>query len=262
MYTKRTKTTEAFAKYIDVIFILQNDLIALAPKKFCERFDSYEYSLESYNDEQWLRAGMCVKLAEKIKKHLSFENTYKQYNKKMLKLASNQNLDYVEIESETKKLDETLFSHAKLEYCFENYLKEINLRNDINILAVLMGMYAKVVSLKKSQNPNEKFEGVKQSNWYKYVRDAMIEEEAVDIKDLNKLSLQEFSEKLFDLYVDMEYFHLNTTKETSLSTDSETIYMDIFVIEENNDYDEFEQEFEQKVKDWMVEQIHSNSVAH
>ena len=258
MYTERTKTTEAFQKYIDEIFILQNDLMNLAPKKFCERFDSYEYSLETYNDELWLRAGMCVKLAKKIQKYLSFKNTLNLYTEKMLKLASNQDLDYIEIKNKTKKLDETLFSHAKLEFCFENFLKEINLKNDISVLACLMEMYAKVVSLKKSQNPNEKLEGITLSKWYRYVRFAMLEEEAVDIKDLKNLSLQEFSEKLFDLYVDMEYFHLNTTKETSISTDSETIYMDVYVIEENNDFEDFRIEFEQQVNDWLVKKIYSD----
>ena len=70
------------------------------------------------------------------------------------------------------------------------------------------------------------------------------------------------SKKLFDLCVDMEYFHLNTTKETSLSTDSETIYMDIYVIDEDNDYQEFKRSFEEKVNHWLVEKIHSKHIVN
>ena len=257
MKTERTKTTEAFQKYIDVIFILQNDLMTLAPKKFCERFDVYEYSLENYNDEQWLIAGMCVKLAEKIKKYLKFNNTYNLYTKKIMKIASNHDLDYIEVNEKSKKIDETLFSHAKLEYCFENFLNKISLNNNISVLACLMAMYEKVIKMKKEKNPNENVESIHLSRWYRYVRFAMLEEEAVDIKDFSKFSLHELCEKLFDMFVECEYYLANAIEEVTLSTDLENIYMDMYVIEENNDYDEFKQEFEQKVYDWMIEKIHN-----
>lgn len=252
----RTKTTEAFEKYIDVIFIYQNSLMNLAPKKFCERFDSYEYSLETYDDELWLRAGMCVKLAKKIEKHLKFENTYSLYKNKMMSVASNFDLDNVEVDRISKRFDKTLFAHAKLEYCFENYLNEISLNNNISILTYLMAIYAKVVKIKKAKNPNENVENITLTKWYRYVRNAMLEEEAVDIKDISKFSLEELSEKLFNLIVYCQYFLTNTTQETMLSTEGENVVIELFVIEENNDYQEYKQEFERKVYDWMVERIH------
>lgn len=252
----RNKPTEAFEKYVDPIFIIQNGLMFVAPKKFCERFDTYEYSLETYHDEQCLWAGMCVELAEKIKINLDFKNTYNLYLKKVNEIASNHSLDYFEVKNRTNKLDRTLFAHAKLEFCFEKFLKEFTLNNDISVLACLMAIYEKTISMKNSKFPNLKMEKVYLTNWYRYVRFAYLEEDAIDIKDFSKLSLQDLCENLFDLIVESQYRLKNSVKETYLSSEGDNIELDIFVLEKDNDLELFKQEIEQKVFDWMVEQIH------
>ena len=253
----REKTTEAFEKYVDPIFIIQNGLMWVAPKKFCERFDQYEYSLENYNDELWLRAGMCVELAEKIQKLLSFKKTYEVYAKKMKEIASNYDLDYIATDNAVKRMDEKLSSHAKLQFCFENYLKEISLNNNLEILACLMAIYKTIVDLKKSKNPALKSERVELSKWYRYVRFAFLEEEAVDIKDFSKFSLQELSEKLFDLITQCQYYIKNSTDERVLLADGQNMELEVLFVEEDNDYVDFKIGFEQEVRDWMIGKIHN-----
>lgn len=259
MEVLRDEPTEAFKKYVDPIFIIQNGLMHFASRTYNERLDPrFGYRLNNYYDECCLRAGMCVALTKKIQKELSFENTKQLFKQKALKLASNFDLDYVEVTRRKQKLDETLFSHAKLQYCFDKYLKEISLNNNISVLTCLMAMYSKILEIKKEKNPTERVQNIKLTNWYKYVREAMLEEEKFDIKNYSSMTLQELSDKLVDLMVECQYWLENSTEETSLSTDLETIIMDVFVVEENNNYKDFKEEFEQNIYDWLIEEMHKN----
>lgn len=258
MRVERTFTTNAFSKYIDSIFIIENNLMWVAPRKLDDRLDvRFRYRLDSYRDEQDLRAGMCYELARRISTELNFENTKSIYNKKMLDLASNYNLDNTEIEKSIKKLQNTLLAHAKLQYCFENYLNKITKNNDLSILACLISLKLKISKIKKEKNPTETIEDVAKTKWYKYVKAAMLEEQGFDIKNYAKCSLQELSEILFDLVVQSQYDLDNVVTETSVSTDSKTILLDVYALEENNDYADYKNEIEQKIDNWLFYSMHT-----
>ncbi|MBO5954455.1 MAG: hypothetical protein J6Q13_00620 [Clostridia bacterium] len=255
--------TKAFEKYVDPIFIIENDLMFVAPKKLDDRLDPrFRYQLETYDNEQSLWAGMCCALAMKISKELKFENTKNIYNKKMLSVASNHNLDYIETEKEIEKLNKTLFSHAKLQYCLENYLNKITLNNNLSILVCLTAMYAQILKIQKEKRPNERIQDFARTKWYRYVREAMLEEESFDIKNYSKYSLQSLSEVLFNLIVECEYYLKNSTDEMMVGYDGknklQNINLEIFVIEGDNTFENFKAEQEILVQNWLTEEMYKN----
>ena len=260
---ERTEKTEAFDKYIDAIFIIQNELMFVTPRTSDKRIDvRYGWKLDTYQDEKNLRSGMCVELAERIGEMLNYERTKEIFKKEMLKLASNFDIDYVEMTTKRDKLERTLLAHAKLQYCFDNYILDSVCENDISILSCLISLYAVAVKIKneKQKNYECKIKDVYRSKWYKYVREAMLEEQGFDIKQYSKLSLQELSEALFDLIVEREYFYENSTTESMLSAEGTTIHLDIFVDEEDNSFEEYKNRKVQEVWDWVEQEDHKWSL--
>ena len=263
MNIEREKPTIAFGKYVDSIFIIENDLMFVTPKRDDNRLDPrFGFLLETYNDEQQLWAGMCFELARRIQTELNFETTKKVYEKKMFNLASNHNLDYVETEKRIEKLNKTLFAHAKLQYCLENYLNKITLNNNLSILACLTSLYAQIIKIQKEKRPYDKIKDFSRTNWCKYVRDAMLEEESFDIKNYSKCSLQDLSEVLFNLIVECEYYLKNSTDETMIGCDEcntpQNIILEIFIMEEDNTFEKFKVEQEILVQNWLKEEMHKN----
>lgn len=263
MNIEREFPTRAFDKFIDAIFIIENNLMTVVPKKLDDRLDPrFRYQLETYENEQELWAGMCYELARRISKELNFEATKKIYEKKMFELASNQNLDYIETEKRIEKLNKTLFAHAKLQYCLENYLNQISRNNNLSILSCLISLYTQILKIQKEKKPNEKIEDFTRTKWYRYVRSAMLEEENFDIKNYNKFSLQQLSEMLFNLIVECEYYLKNATDETMLGYDEKNepknINLEIFILEEDNTFENFKKEYEELVQDWLNEEIHKH----
>jgi len=261
MNIEREFPTNAFDKYIDAIFIIENGLMAVVPKKLDDRLDPrFRYQLETYDNEQELWAGMCFELARRIRKELNFETTKKVYDKKMLKLASNFNLDYIETEKEIEKLNKTLFVHAKLQYCLENYLNKITQNNNLSILACLISLYTQILKIQKEKKPHEDIEDFARTKWYRYVRSAMLEEENFDIKNYAKYSLQGLSEVLFNMLVECEYYLANSTDETMIGYDGknapQNINLEIFIMEEDNTFENFKIAKENLIYDWMVDKIH------
>ena len=52
MNLERENPTNAFEKYINPIFIIENGLMRVAPKKLDDRLDPrFRYQLETYDDE-------------------------------------------------------------------------------------------------------------------------------------------------------------------------------------------------------------------
>lgn len=163
------------------------------------------------------------------------------------------------MEKRKQKLDRTLFSHAKLQYCFDNYLHEINLNNNISILTCLMAIYDKVIKIKNAKvGSSDGTKDITKTKWYRYVREAMIEEQKFDIKNYSKMSLQELSETLFNMIVEREYMFENSTTETMFSSEGKTIELDVFVDEGDNTFVNFKKEFEDEVYDWLLEEMHKN----
>ena len=205
---------------------------------------------------------MCYELARRIEKELNFETTKKIYSKKMFNMASNHNLDYMETEKEIKKLNRTLFAHAKLQYCLENHLNKITLNNNLSILACLVSLYTKISKIKKEKRPNEQIQDFSRTKWYKYVRNAMLEEDSFDIKKYSTYSLQDLSEVLFNLIVECEYYLSNSTEETMLTSDMKNVVLEIYVIETDNsdNFIKFKQEQESLVQDWLDKEMHNNQI--
>lgn len=258
MDQERTEKTEAFDKYIDAIFIIQNELMFVTPRTSDKRIDvRYGWKLDTYQDEKNLRSGMCVELAERIGELLSYTRTKEIFKREMFKLASNFDIDYVEMQTRREKLERTLLAHAKLQFCFDNYISTSLCKNDISILACLISLYGAAVKLKNEKNRlSEQKKDVFRLKWYKYVREAMLEEQGFDIRQYSKLSLQELSEVLFDLIVKNEYFYENSTTESMLSAEGTTIHLDIFVDEGDNTFEKFKNDIEQEVWDWIDQEDH------
>ena len=267
MNIERGNPTIAFGKYIDSIFIIENNLMFVTPKRDDKRLNpGFGFLLETYSHEQQLWAGMCFELARRIKKELNFETTKKVYEKKMNELASNYDLDYIETEKQIEKLDKTLFAHAKLQYCLVNQLNKINLNNNLSILACLTSLYAQIIKIQREKRPYEKVQDFVRTKWYKYVREAMLEEENFDIKNYSKYSLKNLSEVLFDLIVECEYYLANSTDETMIGYDDENqpqnINLEIFVMEEDNTFENFKQNYEELVQEWLNEEMHKNQMTN
>lgn len=252
MITKQTrkKPTEAFEKYIDPVFVCDNHLWNYAPRSFSERFDGFNLKLETYDDEIFLRAGMCAFLAEKIQENLNFKNTLKTHKKKMWEVASNWDLDAIETEKQIKDLEDKLFAHAKLQYCFDNYINDIREGMDINILACLMAMYAKIMKLKK-EKLNQQVKDISHTKFYRYVKDAFLEDCGQDIKKFSQFSFQDFGNKIFDMIVEMCYDAEHVVNEPMLSAEGKEIILRVYSMEELNDIADLKKEMEQEVFDWM-----------
>lgn len=248
---KRIKPTEAFKKYIDPVFLCQNHLWDYAPKSYSERFDGHNFKLETYDDEEYLRAGMCVFLAEEIQENLNFKHTLKVNKDKLREVASNWDLDYVEADKQFNELEEKTFAHAKLQYCFDNYINDIRTDLDIEILACLMAMYAKIMKLKKDKL-NQHVKDVTHSKFYRYVKDSYLEDCGQNIKKYAQFSFMDFANKIFDLIVERCYDSEHLINESMLSAEGDEIVLRVYSIEELNDIADLKKEMEQEVKDWMM----------
>ena len=174
----------------------------------------------------------------------------------MLKVASNFELDYVETQKEIEELNKTLFAHAKLQYCFENYLNKITQNNNVSILACLTSLYAQIIKIQREKRPYEKITDFYRTKWYKYVREAMIEEESFDIKNYSTCSMQTLSETLFNMLIECQFYLINSTDETMLTCDKKNLILEVFVLDENNDFENFKQEKENEVQLWLDEVMH------
>jgi len=251
----RTKTTEAFKKYIDPVFICQNHLWFYVPKNFNERFDHFDMKIENYNDEQTLRAGMCVFLAEEIEQNLSFSDTLKAHKKKMFDVASNWDIDAVETERRIKDLESTLFAHAKMQYCFNKYVKDFSENNDIEMLACLMAMYAKIMKTKKQKQPHLNIKEISHTKFYKYVKEAFLEECGRDIKNYSQYKFKDFSNAIFDMVAERCYDEEHLVDESMLSAEGDAIVLKVYSIEHLNDINDLKQEMEEEVREWTLHEI-------
>lgn len=257
MEKERKDVTTAFSKYIDVIFILQNNLMGYAPKKFSATTGMCEYLLEDYDNELEFRQGMCLALANKIENVLSFSTAKERYKKEMHKLGSNWDIDATKAKEKENSLNSSLMAHAKMKYCFDNYLKEIAMSDNLTLLACLMAFYAKINKLQKEQKPDKIVRDIYKTNFYKYVKEVCLEEENLDIRKYAQLGLKDFVEMLFEIVSSYRYKSDNFVLETMLTADMQTDMLEVFVDDGNNDYQTFKKEFEQEIWDWIY-QINEN----
>ena len=138
----------------------------------------------------------------------------------------------------------------------EYHLNKISRNNNLSILACLISLYTQILKIQKEKKSNEHIEDFARTKWYRYVRTAMIEEENFDIKNYSKYSLQDLSEVLFKFIVECEYYLANSTDETMLTIDKKNIVLDVFVIEEDNTFENFKKQYENLVQDWLDEEMH------
>ena len=71
------KPSKAFEKYVDSIFVIENKLMRYVKRTKSSDSITYDWSLEEYDDEKILVAGMCKDLATKLQKIYNFEKTKK-----------------------------------------------------------------------------------------------------------------------------------------------------------------------------------------
>lgn len=195
--------TEAFEKYVDLVFLVQNNLIFYIPKN--ETKKRFETDLEDFGGEDNIRYGMNIFLASKIYEMLHFEDTKQLFKERTYKLASNWDIDAVEMNKQKQKLEDTLFAHAKLQYSLENIVENYKI-NNVEVLAYLMSLYAKAVKIKKEKSTFHQYvKDISRTKFYRYVKEAAFEEKGWDIKLHSNLSLAELSNKIFDYCVEQQY---------------------------------------------------------
>jgi len=259
-------TTQAFNKYVDPIFVIQNDLQPYVKK---EETDGYyfqsEMKLNTYEDEKDLRLGICFKLFKDIEEILSFKTTKEQYKKVMLKLGSS-DIDYIELNKKKNKYNNILMTHAKLMYLSKYYMLEIPSDYYIKIVGCLAILYSKITGEKRKQNPYTTFNipFFSKTNLYKYIKEANLEECNFDIKNYSKYSIQELMEKVFEIAINSMYELNNFTHEPMAVIEKdkdgydyyETEILHVHIIEENNSFEKFKRDCEEEVYDWLVDEMH------
>jgi len=77
------KCSNAFAKYVDAVFVIENCLLT-----YTNRTGKYnEMSLTTKRDENLLLIGICTSLIHSITQHFKFANTKKAFTNTMLKIC-------------------------------------------------------------------------------------------------------------------------------------------------------------------------------
>lgn len=259
----KEKTTFAFNKYIDPIFVITNGLRGFVKEEKVDQYNK-DMKLESYEDEKLLRIGMCYKLFNEINKYLSFEQTKKEYKQRMLNLAK-EDLSYNDFIKNKKENEYFLNSHAKF-LCVKNfYLSEIKIEDSLRILGYYAIIYNKILKIFKNSNDNLKITDFSKTNFYKYIKEVNLEELNIDIKNYSNLTLTQTFNKIFDIVVNSMYELENSTVEPMLVIEKDkdgydyynTEDLNINIIEENNFYEKYKKEKEQEVYDWLVREMHT-----
>ena len=128
----------------------------------------------------------------------------------------------------------------------------------MSILACLTALYTEILNKKKEKNPTCQVRDMSRTKWYKYVREAMIEEDGFDIKEYSKKSMKQLCDKLFDLIVECEYYLQNFVEETMLTSNKENVVLEIYAMELDDNYQALKNEMEEKVSLWLETEMHKN----
>lgn len=231
--------TQAYEKYVDLVFLVQNHLNFYVPRK--QTNNRFETDLEDFGGEENIRYGMNIYLAQKIDGMLHFDDTKSQFKQRITELASNWDIDAAEMDKRKQQLEDVLFSHAKLKYCFDNYIEDFSIKN-IDVLACLMTLYAKIVKTKKEKLIFQQIPEVSRTKFYRYVKEAYLEETGKEIKDFSKMSKLDLCKKVFDLCVKEQYlFTYPEEAQCFLETDEKFV--------------EFKKDIEQEVIDYTIEDM-------
>ena len=257
------KTTFAFNKYVDSIFVITNELRGFVKEIEIDRYNK-EMKLESYEDEQLLRIGMNYKLFKDINKYFNFEQTKKVYKQRMLNLAK-EDLSYSDFIINKKANENVLKSHAQFIYIMDFYLSEIKVEEHLKILGYLAVLYNKVLKSLKNNNYDLKITDFTKTYLYKYIKEANLQELNIDIKNYSKLSTTQMLDKIFDIVINSIYELENSTVEpiSVIEKDKngydyyETEHLNIYIIEQDNSFEKYKKEKEQEVYDWLVREMHT-----
>ena len=146
------KSSNAFTYHVDPIFVIQNNLLRYTRRTGKDSI--MQMSLETAEDERLLLLGICKNLISKIDDKLSFKNTKDRFRQEILKLCS-QDLSYQDFKDKKEKAQNTLFAHAKLKYCIENYFEDNNFGNEVYMAGLLISMYANICNKLRNIKPME-----------------------------------------------------------------------------------------------------------
>jgi len=160
----------------------------------------------------------------------------------------------------------TLFNHAKLKYCIDNYFEDNNFGNPTYMAGLLISLYANICNTLRTKELNEKIPSVKKGKLYRYVKDANLEQ-GIDISKYSKLSFSQFAEIIFNYMVNCQYEVDNSTIQPMLVTAYDDgknrlgvkeEFARIFVIADDTPkYEAFKQEIEKEVYNWLVQEMHT-----
>lgn len=253
------KKTQAFEKYVNPIFIIRNGLMRYM-KKIPIDEARYDYKLDSYEDEQLLRTGICKNLMLTISNVMNFDEIKKEYNTQMLTLVSS-NYNYSEFQSKKARYNHKLLSFAKLMNCIEKYIEDVYIRdNDLKIAGILIYLYDKLSKFQTEKYPNKTTVTSNRQKIYKYIKEASLEELGIDIKKYSNLSIFNLIEKLFNNILYYEFEEENIVTEPILVVNNNTPKIhdhDIFSIEDDDSFEKYKKQREEEIYDWLVKEMHT-----
>ena len=248
------KVSEAFEKYVDPLFLIQQGLFF--DIKNNRHGINLDENFNTYRGELLLSAAICKKTAEKINKLSPFEVNKKSYNKAMLKLAS-EDIDYIEFHKKKKQLDENLFRSAKLDYCLNGLFYGVDLNNDLYLAGILLTIYDKITKNLRGKNPYVTCPHVTRSNLFKYVKEALLEVYSIDIvKMFANKNMAQLIDFLWEAVLVRMYDLDNSTDEVVLGADLKNYLLHIQVIEEHNDFEDYKKQVEEEVYEELVDKMH------
>lgn len=259
------KPTHSFEKYVDPIFIIQNGLQRYV--KTCKDNSYLPFmKLDDYIAEEYVRFGMCVNIIKQIESLIDFD-TQKNIYSKSIKDLTNQDLTYSEFYSKKEKLDNTLMTIAKFEYCKNKYKKENYIRNDLIVLGYLSAILIKLREKHNKLNPSHVNHIFSKTKLYKYIKETNLEEEDLDIRVFNKLSLLELIEVLYNNIINYDYEHENKTVEPALAIEHNTDdindlghyvqdYYHVHIDTLDNTFGNYKEQKDKEIYDWLIDQMH------
>lgn len=262
------KPTTTFEKYVDPIFIIQNGLQRYV--KTCKDNSYLPFmKLDDYIAEEYVRFGMCINIIKQIESLIDFD-TQKNIYSKSIKDLTNQDLTYSEFFAKKQKQDNILIALAKFEYCKDKYKKENYIRNDLIVLGYLVTILIKLQDKNYKIHPELDKTSTVRTKLYKYIKEANLEEEQIDIKNYSKYTILELIEKLYNITINYDYEHENETVEPALAIEhnSDDIndlghyvqdYYHVHVDEGDNTFENYKKQKDKEIYDWLIDKMHEIS---
>jgi len=173
---------------------------------------------------------------------------------------------YSEYKSKKQDAENKLFTHAKFQYCIDNYFSDYFFGNETYMAGLLISMLANICNKLKLLNLNKKIPTIRNTKLYNYIKEANLEQ-GIDISTFSKRNLSFFIELIFNHIVNCIYEGKNSVTEPVLVIKDgidksdfslEQAYLDISVIDEDTPlFEQYKSNIEEKVNDWLTVEMHT-----